>query len=121
MLLFFYTAFEKLKRKECCLLQMSHKLWSPPEGIRTNIDDFKDVIRQKYQVQLGIQAFRFRGMVGGENCSINLESYWDLYEWSVKNIGKFWEEFWVYSDVKYSVPFDEVGRLPGGFCLIRKR
>ena len=67
---------------------MSHKLWSPPSGIRTNIDDFKDIIINKYRIQL--------------------ESYWDLYEWSIKNIDKFWEEFWLYSDIKHSVPFDEV-------------
>jgi hypothetical protein len=36
---------------------MSHKLWSPPSGIRTNIDDFKDIIKNKYQVQLGIKVF----------------------------------------------------------------
>ena len=32
---------------------MSHKLWSPAEGIRTNLDDFKEIIRNKYQIQLG--------------------------------------------------------------------
>lgn len=85
---------------------MSHKLWSPPSGIRTNIDDFKDIIINKYQIQLGI--FRVRLPNLRKIYSIHLESYWDLYEWSIENIGKFWEEFWLYSDIKHSVPFDEV-------------
>ncbi|CAF0817572.1 unnamed protein product [Rotaria sordida] len=67
---------------------MSHKLWSPPSGIRTNIDDFRDIIVNKYQVQL--------------------ETYWDLYEWSINNIPKFWEEFWFYINIKHSVPFEQV-------------
>ncbi|CAF4073532.1 unnamed protein product [Rotaria sp. Silwood2] len=67
---------------------MSHKLWSPPSGIRTNIDDFRGIVMHKYQVRL--------------------ETYWDLYEWSLNNISKFWEEFWVYIDIKYSVPFEQV-------------
>ncbi|UJR15921.1 hypothetical protein I4U23_002842 [Adineta vaga] len=69
---------------------MSHKLWSPPSGIPTNIDEFREIIMNKYQ--------RF----------INLESYWDLYEWSIKNISKFWETFWIYSDIIHSVPFEQV-------------
>ncbi|CAF0827090.1 unnamed protein product [Adineta steineri] len=67
---------------------MSHKLWSPPSGAHTNIDDFRNIITNKYRVQL--------------------ESYWDLHEWSINNISKFWEEFWIYSDIKYSVPFEQV-------------
>jgi acetoacetyl-CoA synthetase len=39
---------------------------------------------------------------------INLESYWDLYEWSINNIPEFWEQFWVYSDIKCSVPYEQV-------------
>ncbi|CAF0861084.1 unnamed protein product [Adineta steineri] len=67
---------------------MSHKLWSPPSGAHTNIDDFRNIITNKYRVQL--------------------ESYWDLHEWSINHISKFWEEFWIYSDIKYSVPFEQV-------------
>ncbi|CAF0787649.1 unnamed protein product [Adineta steineri] len=67
---------------------MSHKLWSPPSGAHTNIDDFRNIITNKYRVQL--------------------ESYWDLHEWSINNISEFWEEFWIYSDIKYSVPFEQV-------------
>lgn len=37
-----------------------------------------------------------------------LESYWDLYQWSIDNIDKFWEEFWIYSHIKYSVPYEQV-------------
>jgi acetoacetyl-CoA synthetase len=96
---------------------MSHKLWSPPSGIRTNIDDFKDIIRNKYQLQLGIKALfrtlRYRYL-------INLESYWDLYEWSIKNISKFWEEFWLYSDIKYSVPFEQVCQCHLSFLFRNK-
>jgi len=40
--------------------------------------------------------------------SIALESYWDLYQWSIENIEKFWEEFWIYSKIKYSVPYEQV-------------
>ncbi|CAF1571795.1 unnamed protein product [Adineta ricciae] len=69
---------------------MSHKLWSPPSGVTTNIDEFREIIMNKYQH------------------SINLESYWDLYEWSINNIAKFWETFWAYSDVIHSTPFEQV-------------
>lgn len=37
-----------------------------------------------------------------------LENYWDLYRWSIKNLSKFWEEFWYYIDVKHSTPFEKV-------------
>ncbi|CAF0791737.1 unnamed protein product [Rotaria sp. Silwood1] len=67
---------------------MSHKLWSPPSGIHTNIDDFRHIIVKKYQVPL--------------------ETYWGLYEWSINHISKFWEEFWLYMDIKYSVPFEQI-------------
>jgi hypothetical protein len=84
---------------------MSHKLWSPPVGIRTNLDNFREIIMNKYQVQLGTKKF-FARMI--YLYLINLESYWDLYEWSIKNISQFWEEFWIYSEIKYSVPFEQV-------------
>jgi len=67
---------------------MSHKLWSPPTGIRTNLDDFRQRIENTYQ--------------------ISLESYWDLYQWSIQNLSKFWEEFWFYVDIKHSTPFERV-------------
>lgn len=86
---------------------MSHKLWSPPEGIRTNLDDFKEIIRNKYQIPMGILS---NEIFGKGILPIHLDSYWDLYQWSVKNIGQFWEEFSIYSDVKYSVTHEEVGQ-----------
>ena len=84
---------------------MSHKLWSPPSGIRTNIDDFRERIAKTYELQLGIRlTFALQSA-----CPIaRLETYWDLYDWSIKNVSKFWQEFWSYADIKYSVAYDQV-------------
>ena len=37
-----------------------------------------------------------------------LGSYDELWQWSVDHYDTFWEEFFHFSNVKYSVPYDEV-------------
>ncbi|TAQ87419.1 hypothetical protein B7494_g4236 [Chlorociboria aeruginascens] len=39
---------------------------------------------------------------------LELESYKDLYQWSVENIAEFWEETWHFTGIKASRPFDQV-------------
>ncbi|CAF0849607.1 unnamed protein product [Didymodactylos carnosus] len=67
---------------------MSHVLWTPPAGRKTNMDDFREIISSKY--------------------NLKLDSYFDLYQWSIDNYVMFWKEFWSYSNIIYSKPYIEV-------------
>lgn len=39
---------------------------------------------------------------------LNMSSYSDLYEWSVKNKKEFWEEIWYLAEVKHSSAYEDV-------------
>ncbi|KIW85993.1 acetoacetate-CoA ligase [Fonsecaea pedrosoi CBS 271.37] len=55
----------------------------PPPGLRTQLDDFKDVVNRKY--------------------GLNLESYADLHRFSVTRLNDFWMTVWEFAGVKASV------------------
>ena len=40
--------------------------------------------------------------------NLNLDSYADLYQWSVQNIPDFWSEVWNFADIKASKRYDAV-------------
>lgn len=40
--------------------------------------------------------------------NLNLDSYTDLYQWSVNHIPEFWAEVWDFAEIKASQPFDSV-------------
>src|SRR5262245_12780725 len=39
---------------------------------------------------------------------LDLESYAELYRWSVENIPDFWADVWDFADIKYSKSYDEI-------------
>ncbi|XP_008969363.1 acetoacetyl-CoA synthetase isoform X2 [Pan paniscus] len=53
------------------------------------------------------QMDRFRAAVGAA-CGLALESYDDLYHWSVESYSDFWAEFWKFSGIIFSRVYDEV-------------
>ncbi|MDC0164797.1 acetoacetate--CoA ligase [bacterium] len=61
---------------------MNKILWNPNLDSKNNLEEFKNLINSKY--------------------ALSLESYQELYEWSVKNIPDFWNNVIAYSDIKYS-------------------
>ena len=61
---------------------MNKILWNPNLDSKNNHEEFMDLINSKY--------------------SLSLDSYQELYEWSVKNIPDFWNNVITYSDIQYS-------------------
>lgn len=61
---------------------MNKILWNPNLDSNNNLEEFKDLINSKY--------------------ALSLDSYQELYEWSVKNIPDFWNNVIAYSDIKYT-------------------
>ena len=78
---------------------MSTVLWkpSPDDLINSQMSIFKDRVN-----------FAF---------GLELASYPELYEWSVKNIPEFWAQVWQFTDIIHSSSFDSVvddsTRMPG--------
>src|ERR1041385_9055828 len=50
---------------------------------------------------------RFIDTVNAQH-NINIDSYAELYRWSVEHIPDFWAEVWDFADIKYSQSFDQV-------------
>jgi acetoacetyl-CoA synthetase len=69
---------------------MRELLWTPSE----------ERIRQA-NITRFIDAVNSRG-------SLKLESYAELYQWSVENIPDFWTAVWDFSEIKASKPYDKV-------------
>lgn len=65
------------------------ELWRPSSPQSTQIYDFMTKTSQKY--------------------GISLENYNDLWNWSVTETAKFWEEIWHYTSIKAHKPYDRVG------------
>ena len=66
----------------------SHKmLWKHTDPTSTRMFQFKRLIENKYKLE-------FR-------------EYEDLRQWSIANIGKFWEEVWHFTGIRASSPFTE--------------
>lgn len=64
----------------------SHKLlWKHADPASTRLFHFKSLIENKY--------------------SLRLQEYEDLRQWSIANIGKFWEEVWHFTGVRASCSF----------------
>ena len=69
-------------------LAVAKELWRPSNPEQTQTFDFKSLVSKKY--------------------SIPLSGYPDLWEWSVSEPAKFWEEIWHYTGIKAHKPYDEV-------------
>ncbi len=69
---------------------MRTPLWIPSEERRrvANITGFIDEVNARYK--------------------LNLDSYKELYQWSVENIPDFWATVWNFAEIKASKPYDQV-------------
>ena len=78
---------------------MGQQLWRPSEEriSQANMTKFISFINRKYDIQM--------------------DSYWQLYDWSINNIPEFWAAMWDFVNLKASRPYDSVvddlNRFPG--------
>ncbi|KAI9779743.1 MAG: hypothetical protein M1839_007241 [Geoglossum umbratile] len=63
------------------------RLWTHPAPESTRMYHFKNHVNQKY--------------------GVDLADYSDLYQWSISNLARFWEEVWVFTGIRASAPFQE--------------
>jgi acetoacetyl-CoA synthetase len=86
---------------------MGKLLWTPSQArIRdANITRFIEFVNRKYSLQL--------------------KSYWPLYNWSVNNLSDFWAAMWEFADIIYSHPYenvvDDLGKFPGAKWFVGAR
>ncbi|XP_069071475.1 acetoacetyl-CoA synthetase [Pleurodeles waltl] len=66
----------------------SQALWFPDSKRNTNMDRFRTSLEESYGVRLA--------------------NYNELYQWSVESYPDFWAEFWNFSGIVASCPYDEV-------------
>ena len=76
---------------------MSKVLWKPKNINETHMFSFMDHISKAYD--------------------LNLNSYQELYQWSIENIPDFWKEIWTLSKIihskKYDNIVDDLKKMPG--------
>jgi len=64
---------------------------------------------------------RFISFING-NFGLDIDSYGQLYEWSIKNIPEFWEAMWDFGQIRasrgYDVVVGDLGRFPGAKWFI---
>jgi len=60
-----------------------------------------------------------------ERHSVEFDSYYRLYEWSIENISEFWEAMWDFGEVKasrgYDVVVDDLSKFPGARWFVGAR
>ncbi|KAB8295911.1 hypothetical protein EYC80_008731 [Monilinia laxa] len=64
------------------------ELWRHANPSSTRMYEFKDIVNKKY--------------------GLNLETYDDLYRWSVGNVAEFWEETWWFTGIRAERGFEKV-------------
>jgi acetoacetyl-CoA synthetase len=69
------------------------KLWGHSNPENTPMYNFMQDLNQKY--------------------GLSMNTYDSLYQWSIENIAKFWEEVWHETGIKASKPFDQVA----SYCI----
>ena len=47
-----------------------------------------------------------------QGCPEKFDSYFDLHEWSIRDMERFWSQFWDFSNIKYSKSYDSVLKNP---------
>jgi hypothetical protein len=70
------------------------ELWRHPDPRNTRMWAFKGAINSKYD--------------------LDLQTYDDLYQWSIENIPQLWAETWSFVGVEASQPFKKVGHSQPG-------
>lgn len=64
-------------------------MWKPDPNLRTQMDELRELINEKYSVQLN-------------------KTYAEFHRWSCENYEKFWEEVFRFTDVVHSLPYSQV-------------
>lgn len=64
------------------------ELWRSSEPDKTFMHEFSSLISTTYH--------------------LDLADYSSLYDWSISDIGRFWEEVWHFTAIKSSQPFQKV-------------
>jgi len=78
---------------------MSKLLWAPSEVRRqdANITRFISLVNARHNHNFG--------------------SYWELYDWSIRNLADFWAAMWDFGSIKFSKKYDHViddpSKMPG--------
>jgi len=76
---------------------MKNILWNPPEPSKTKMAQFMYRVNQVY--------------------GLDMNSYDELFNWSVNHIPDFWGQIWDYAEIKHSIPYstivDDVTKMPG--------
>lgn len=72
------------------------ELWRPSSPEKTKIYEFKELVSKKHDV--------------------TFKDYNDLYQWSVTEPAKFWEEIWHYTEIKAHKPYTKVSSSIVSFC-----
>ena len=47
-----------------------------------------------------------------QGCPEKFDSYFDLHEWSIRDMESFWSQFWDFSNIKYSKSYDSILKNP---------
>ena len=47
-----------------------------------------------------------------QGCPEKFDTYFDLHEWSIRDMESFWSQFWDFSNIKYSKSYDSVLKNP---------
>ncbi len=87
-------------------------MWRP-SGERTRMDDFRETINEKKNLNLGGRGFAPTATCAGSIITTFVyivETYNDLRSWSVQSYGSFWEQFFTFSGIKFSQPHEEVSQ-----------
>ena len=86
---------------------MNKQLWAPSQSRIENsqVWQFAQTVNQRYD--------------------LSLNSYGDLYDWSIGNIPAFWQNIWESNDVIHSTPFssvvDDIHKMPGATWFAESR
>ena len=81
------------------VVKVRKQLWTPSTNriMNANITRFIDLVNQRYES--------------------HIETYQELYNWSIEHIENFWAAIWEFGDIrasqKYETVVDDLSRLPG--------
>ena len=67
---------------------MKNILWNPPEPSKTKMAQFMYRVNQVY--------------------GLDMNSYDELFNWSVNHIPDFWGQIWDYAEIKHSIPYSTI-------------
>lgn len=97
-------------------------LWRPRGG-QTNMDAFRERVNEKYSLSLGTELVLLLHLLSVcyPATSLSAASYQELWTWSVEHYDQFWEEFFLFSTIISSTPYDEVREtFNSTFSLVMK-